>query len=198
MDTGYILEGTLIAIIAALICGWVVGHIILRIQGVRRPLNRSPYARQAAVLGEIPVTGSSETGPATASLDAEEKAEAESAPSLANLLASLPRTEFVLEIESNLSTARAPQKDNLIAFQTRILEAESSRADSSRPELQKALKAAYTDMRLANTLISLSSATGHKRPEIYDSYLGLCSRIEERLERLTLSLASSGRNAAPG
>jgi hypothetical protein len=117
------------------------------------------------------------------------------AVSPAQLLARLPQTELVAEIESNLSTARAHQKDTFIPFQTRVLEVEHSRSDSLRPDVQKVMRAAYTDMRLANTLIRLFSANQNERPEFYSSYAGLCRTISERLEQLTISLVSSGHRA---
>jgi hypothetical protein len=206
MSLIYALLVSLAVIIFACLFGAITAYIILKIE--KRPW---PYSRQFALqpnhLPSGELRGAIPPSPALIRPEPAKfvgsaippilnRTDKPPAVSAAQLLARLPRTELVAEIESNLSTARAPQKDTLILFQTRVLEAENSRTDPSLPELQRVIKAAYTDMRLANTLVRMSSANQNRRPEIHNIYAGLCHTISERLEQLTISLVSSGRRAS--
>ncbi len=95
-----------------------------------------------------------------------------------------PKSDLVLEVESNLAIASAPWTGKLTSFQTKALDADRNRIESLTQELKNEITEAYTDMRLANTLVWLSMDVGHRSKDLDESYLKLCNKITERLERI--------------
>ena len=49
------------------------------------------------------------------------------------------------------------------------------------------LTQAYLDIRLANTIVSLSNAIGHIGPDLELAYLQLCNKIADRLKKIVSS-----------
>jgi hypothetical protein len=99
------------------------------------------------------------------------------------------KSEFFLEIESNLAICTAPWTGKLTSFQTRELDSNRSRIDGLTQNLKDEIIEAYTDMRLANTLVWLSMDVGHRSKDLDDSYLKLCNKIAERLQKIITPLS---------
>jgi hypothetical protein len=104
--------------------------------------------------------------------------------------ANLAKSQFMLEIENNLSRASAPGKTGP-AFETLALDSEKTRIEKLQPELKKVLTAAYNDMHIANALLRIYSRSEQGSQRIEASYRGLCHKIVESLEQV-VDLADSG------
>jgi hypothetical protein len=190
--SGSILFLCLITIVSALAVGFVAAYLVMRLE--KRPwpyswprINRRPRkASQAAEDRPLTLADSEtpESEPRAAGIIPPGTGPAKPLilpvsrwpPDLAN-------GELISEIETNLSTARAPRNGHLVAFQTRVLEAQTQRLEALLPDLHKELKSACIDMRLANTLVSLSLSPERGKEGLENSYSGLCRRIAEKLER---------------
>lgn len=102
------------------------------------------------------------------------------------------KTELLMEVEANLAIANSPWTGKLLPFQTKIMDANRSKIDSLLPEVHESLTEAYTDIRLANTLVWLSMDVGHRSKDLDESYLKLCNKIAERLEKSIAPLTKAG------
>jgi hypothetical protein len=99
------------------------------------------------------------------------------------------KSDFILEIEANLAISNALWTGKLTSFQTKVFDSNRSRIDDLDQELTDEITEAYTDMRLANTLVWLSMDVGHRSKELDDSYLKLCNKIAERLQKIITPLS---------
>jgi hypothetical protein len=99
------------------------------------------------------------------------------------------KSELLVEIEANLFISTAPWTGKLTSFQTKVLDANRTRVDALVQDLKDEITEAYTDMRLANTLVWLSMDVGHRSKDLDESYLKLCNKIAERLERIVPQLS---------
>jgi hypothetical protein len=80
----------------------------------------------------------------------------------------------------------------MVSFQTKAWDASGGKVDSVSSDLYGDLMEAYADMRLANTLVWLSSDVGRKNKDLDESYLTLCNKIAERLQRARPALMRAG------
>ncbi len=103
-----------------------------------------------------------------------------------------PKSEALVEVEANLKIASSASRGKLVAFRTSVVDARQNRFISLPSEAREDLKEAYTDMRLANSLVWLSQDLGRQSSEMENSYLKLCGAIAERLERAIPGLKRSG------
>ena len=71
--------------------------------------------------------------------------------------------ELIAEVKQNRSISAEPMGDRLLPFQTSVWDAHQYKVDKLPPDLRDDLEQAYTDMRLANSLVWLSSSrhVGH-------------------------------------
>jgi len=102
------------------------------------------------------------------------------------------KSDLVLEVEANLAIATATWTGKLSSFQTKVMDANRSRIDPLAVDLKTRLAEAYTDIRLANTLVWLSMDVGHRSKDLDESYLRLCNKIAERLQSSLPGLIRSG------
>ena len=98
----------------------------------------------------------------------------------------------MIEVEANLAIAAAPWTGKLSSFQTKVMDANRTKVDSLSSDIKTPLTEAYTDMRLANTLVWLSMDVGHRSKDLDESYLKLCTKISERLVSSLPGLTKSG------
>jgi hypothetical protein len=99
--------------------------------------------------------------------------------------------ELVKEVEANLIIAATAVKGKLVSFCSDIIDANSNWLNSLSSQIQEDLSEAYTDIRLANTLVWLSNDMGRQSSETENGYLELCNKIAERLESVVLGLMNS-------
>jgi hypothetical protein len=107
-------------------------------------------------------------------------------------IAPAKKSEILVEVEKNLSVSTCPWTGRMSSFQTKAWDTYGGRIDSVPSDLYSDLAEAYADMRLANTLVWLSSDVGRKNKDLDESYLTLCNKITERLEKVRSSLIRSG------
>jgi hypothetical protein len=100
--------------------------------------------------------------------------------------------ELMKEVGDNLVIAATAMKGNLVSFRTEIMDANSSRLNSLTSQIRVDLSEAYTDIRLANTLVWLSKVMGRQSKEMESSYLELCIKIAEHLGSARLGMINSG------
>ncbi len=191
-------------IVAAVLLGLLLGYIILRLK--KRPW---PYARAS----QVPNNGHSISPEPTAPVfrvvehfpvkKAESTADRQKAleefvkkrqptPASVNEPVKAQKSDLLAEVEANLAIATSPWTGMLVPFQTKVLDANRNRIDSLIPEFRDQLTEAYTDMHLANTLVWLSMDVGHRSRDLDESYLKLCNKIAERLQKSVAPLTRSG------
>ena len=93
------------------------------------------------------------------------------------------KSEILIEVENNLAVATSPWTGKMASFETEAWDDSGGKVESVPSELYGDLMEAYADMRLANTLVWLSSDVGRKNKDLDQSYLTLCTKISERLQR---------------
>lgn len=106
--------------------------------------------------------------------------------------APLRRSELVREVEANLAVAVTASAGRLAAFQSSSFDSSRSRLAEAPAEILDSLTEAYTDIRLANTLVWLSKDLGRQSSEMEGGYLRLCGKIAERLQKVLPDLLRSG------
>ena len=92
------------------------------------------------------------------------------------------------EVETNLAIATMPWAGKLLPFQTSVWDTSRDEIDSLLADLKEALTEAYADMRLANSIVWLSTEVGRRSNDLDESYIKLCTKIAERLDRVLPSL----------
>jgi hypothetical protein len=102
------------------------------------------------------------------------------------------KSEIQIELEKNLSIATTPWTGKMASFQTKAWDTYGGRVDSVPSDLYGDLMEAYADMRLANTLVWLSSDVGRKNKDLDQSYLTLCNKISERIQKVRTALNRAG------
>jgi hypothetical protein len=179
-----------ITIISALVVGLLAAYLVMKAE--KRPwpyswprINRRPLGIAEAKEENSPFLGDvedPETTPLPAGILPEADPAEHNVPPVSRPQ-DLAGSDLISEIETNLSTARAPRNGHLVAFQTRVLEAQNQRLEALLPDMHRELRSACIDMRLANTLVSLSLSPERGKEGLENSYSGLCRRIAEKLER---------------
>jgi hypothetical protein len=102
------------------------------------------------------------------------------------------KSELVKEVEGNLATAVTASSGKMSAFQSGAFDSSRSRLNSISDDLADMLTEAYTDIRLANTLVWLSKDLGRQSNEMESGYLRLCGKISERLQKALPELLRAG------
>jgi hypothetical protein len=188
---------------AAILVGGAVGYLILRAQNRPWPFPW-PFAKKVY---NFPVvnTPAVNPGPVVTPIHKAEKAASErieqnvyrysrvdsSSPPLTQTL-DPHKSALLKEIEANFLIASSAKEGNMTSFRTEILDADRSKLVLLLPEVQEGLIEAYTDMRLANTLVWLSKDVGRKNNEMDMGYVKLCIKVAERLEKIMPSIRNSG------
>lgn len=89
---------------------------------------------------------------------------------------------FIRELETNLTIATAPWKDQPVPFQTACWEAKIEKVEPGMVSHLQDLIQLYADINLANNVVWLATEIGHRSKELDESYLKLSSGIAERIK----------------
>jgi hypothetical protein len=101
--------------------------------------------------------------------------------------------ELLAEVKQNRKIAAEPLGDNLLPFQTGVWDAHQYEVDRLSADLRDDLEQAYTDMRLANSLVWLSTEFSHRTPSLNDNYAKLRASIAERLDKINSLIEKTAR-----
>lgn len=97
-------------------------------------------------------------------------------------------TELLAEVEQNLKLATNPSSGKLVPFQTKVWDLSRNGLQTLPVNVREDLTQAYVDIRLANSIIWLSTELGRRSPNLDESYTKLCGNIATRLNRVTPQL----------
>ena len=100
--------------------------------------------------------------------------------------------DLVEEIESNRKIATEPWTGKLLSFQTHMWDTSQDEVYRLPRNLREDLTQAYVDMRLANSIVWLSTELGRRSHNLDENYMKLCDNIAVRLDRITPLLKWSG------
>ncbi len=92
--------------------------------------------------------------------------------------------DLVAEAENNHRIATEPWSDKLLPFQTRVWDARQDEVYKLPGNLREDLTQAYVDMRLANSIVWLSTELGRRSHNLDENYMKLCATIAVRLDRV--------------
>jgi len=99
---------------------------------------------------------------------------------------------IVAEIESNYRIASEPWTGQLLSFQTGVWDVSPNKVNALPADLQEDLTQAYADIRLANSIVWLSTELGRRSSNLDENYTKLCISITTRFERIVPLLKQSG------
>jgi hypothetical protein len=97
-----------------------------------------------------------------------------------------------IEVAGNLKIAASAREESPETFTTEEYDSKRGKINSLPAEIQERLTEAYTDMRLANTLVQLSKDANRRNNEMAIGYVQLCLKIADQLERVIPELKNSG------
>ena len=103
--------------------------------------------------------------------------------------------ELVAEIENNHRIATEPWTGELLPFQTGVWDTSPDKVHILPANLREALVETYTDIRLANSIVWLSTELGRRTHNLDENYMKLRTNIAERLDRIKPLLEQVGENA---
>ena len=106
--------------------------------------------------------------------------------------AAIVKSDALMEVETNLSTASTPWANMLLPFQTTAWMTKPAEFSQVPEQLQEELVEAYIDMRLANDIVWLAKEVGRHSDVLDTSYVRLCNKIAERLITVLPSLKNAG------
>ncbi len=95
-----------------------------------------------------------------------------------------PAPGLLEEVETNLRIATEPWTGKLLPFQTRMWNALQDEVNKLPVDLQEELSQAYIDIRLANSVVRLSTEFDRTTYDLNQSYIKLRTSIAERLTRI--------------
>ena len=94
------------------------------------------------------------------------------------------RPGLLVEIKNNRRIAADPWTGKLLPFEHQIWDAIEDEVHRLPANLREVLTQAYADMRLANSIVKLSTEVGHRSQALYESYMKMCTAIAARLNRI--------------
>ena len=100
--------------------------------------------------------------------------------------------ELVAEVENNHRIATKPWTGELLPFQTGVWDTSPDKVHILPANLREALTETYTDMRLANSIVWLSTELGRRTHNLDENYMKLRTNIAERLDRIKPLLEQLG------
>lgn len=95
-----------------------------------------------------------------------------------------PMPSLLEEVENNLKTATEPWAGKLLPFQSSKWNALQSEVNKLPADLQEELSQTYIDIRLANSVVRLSTEFDHTTYDLNQSYIKLRTSIAERLTKI--------------
>jgi len=99
---------------------------------------------------------------------------------------------IVREIENNYKVASQPWSGELLPFQTNIWEQSPQEVHALPNDIQESLTQAYADIRLANSIVWLSTELGRRSSNLDENYKKLCASVASRFEKIVPLLRQSG------
>ena len=100
--------------------------------------------------------------------------------------------ELVAEVENNHRIATEPWTGELLPFQTGVWDTSPDKVHILPANLREALVETYTDIRLANSIVWLSTELGRRTHNLDENYMKLRTNIAERLDRIKPLLEQLG------
>ncbi len=91
---------------------------------------------------------------------------------------------LLAEVENNRRTATEPWAGKLLPFQTNVWDASPKEVHILPVNLREELTEIYTDIRLANSIVWLSTELGRRSHSLDENYVKLRTNIAERLGRI--------------
>ncbi len=88
------------------------------------------------------------------------------------------------EVKNNHKIATEPVADKLLSFQTQVWDARQYEFDRLPGNLREELTQIYLDIRLANSIVWLSTELGRRSHSLDENYIKLRTTIAERLDRI--------------
>ena len=92
--------------------------------------------------------------------------------------------DLVDEIESNRKIAAEPWAGKLLSFQTGMWDARQDEVNKLPANLREDLAQVYIDIRLANSIVRLSTEFSHRTQNLDEHYIKLRTNIAQRLDRI--------------
>ena len=93
-------------------------------------------------------------------------------------------SDLIEEINNNLKIATGPWTGKLIPFQTHIWDTRQDLVNAVPASLKEHLAQAYTDIRLANSVVWLSMELGRRSDNLIQSYMKLRTSIATELSQV--------------
>ena len=101
--------------------------------------------------------------------------------------------DLLAEVEVNLKVATRLWTGELLPFQTRIWDDSSDEIRNLPASVREELSQAYVDMRLANSLVWVSTELGRQSKELDNNYMRLCASIAAVLDNMLPALKIRSR-----
>jgi membrane protease YdiL (CAAX protease family) len=108
-------------------------------------------------------------------------------PEVTSAVEELPKltaADLLAEVKHNREIAVEPLTDKSQPFQTSLWDAHQHEVSNLPANLLDELSQVYTDIRLANSLVWLSTELRRQTPNLDENYRKLCNSIIERLDRI--------------
>jgi hypothetical protein len=121
---------------------------------------------------------------------AEEKVEEETVVAEEPLESVIPN--IGKEIENNYKVASQPWSGELFPFQTDVWDKNPTEVHTLPNDIQESLTQAYADVRLANSIVWLSTELGRRSSNLDENYKKLCASVASRFEKIIPLLRQLG------
>jgi len=93
--------------------------------------------------------------------------------------------DLLAEVKNNRRIATEPWAGKLLSFQTHAWDTNQDEIHKLPANVREDLTQAYLDMRLANSIVWLSTELGRRSHNLDENYMKLCTNIAVRLNRIT-------------
>ncbi len=96
--------------------------------------------------------------------------------------------DLLAETKTNRRIATESWSGKLLPFQTHVWDTSQDEVHKLPANVREDLTQAYVDMRLANSIVWLSTELGRRSHNLDENYMKLCTNIAVRLDRITPQL----------
>jgi len=103
--------------------------------------------------------------------------------------------QLLVELEKNLDLAIDPKITKLKPFQTDIWDTIVGIPETLASDIKWQLTEVYLDIYEANNIIWFLTQFNYKSPELDDQYVGVCTRISDRLNKIVPVLKTAKQSA---
>ena len=94
------------------------------------------------------------------------------------------KSDFITELQTNLTIANTPWADKLISFQTKCWTTNHGESNPLLTSHHQELIQLYVYIGLANNIVWLATEIGHRSQELDDSYIKLCQGIADNIKKI--------------